>query len=880
MSEELFKTQEVKHNTILLIDASGSVISDVYENDIIFNKIKKIIDELTEEEYRVIFWNSDKHKNDHFKNGIYRLPFIVKKSTLSQAFYYVKNIITNHCLTFPHLAFENISTEWINNKDPTKIYFITDGKMGYYNINIYEMNTLKSKLSEAIKNIFEKYNNIQLNIITVEPIERDFNKIETLTYAAGCDVYNVIMENKLTKYITKFISYTPNNRDGFIHINKNIPPPGYCPFGDKYFSQLRVKDFINYLIKLVEETQNEDELLKIVQQLSSTLAVLTRDKPNHMVKDIIKTFCEIFERSQLDIMFVKFILEDAIKKENEGMANIFALYRAQLKDLYKRANELLGKNVKEAIGIGSNFMTFPLNNKIIIGNYRLIDKNIALDKIYPSSGIKVNNILLPIIPLELKISQMSEQCLRQWVRQIIGRIYKIGVMDDMIIYIVLGIVLQVIMSEVEERIKDAYRKLGHIMLKKKRFNTDMTELERLENGEAPIPNSGKIEDFIKYMKGVNTIFEYGLEPFELWYAICIALNNEKMIVKQLIHCDIKDPKNVMKKIQKQDIKSYKLPIDIILDYKCLITLEDTSENGGFRFLPHRNNMGNTCSPICVLSEDGYKQLLSDPTISVCPICYTQLDETNFEKVSGKKVIETKIFTKDDISNIFYEKKSEIKPTIQNKIEIDKIDKKGTLIILKGTVGCGKTTAGEKIKKYIEDKGGYCIVEGTDKYCKDGIPIQVAISKVKYELLKIQSVNNDNLVVVIDTCGEKTNKSTYNNIFGVDFTKWKIINFWPNLIKNNTKEYLAWSLRNVLNRDNSTTNRNYYLNPDDAGFNTCITVHKNKARALFGKKMSILFEGSPPKNKSEAIEKISEMADVYANLLKEYSLDEEIEKLFG
>ena len=81
------------------------------------------------------------------------------------------------------------------------------------------------------------------------------------------------------------------------------------------------------------------------------------------------------------------------------------------------------------------------------------------------------------------------------------------------------------------------------MLKKKRLNSIATELERLENGEMPIPNSGKIVDFFTYMKTVGNLIGLSgdegnllVQPMTFWYGICCALQNKGMIAKQLIHC--------------------------------------------------------------------------------------------------------------------------------------------------------------------------------------------------------------------------------------------------------------------------------------------------------------------------------------------------------
>ena len=164
---DLFAKQNIKYTNILLIDASGSVVQTQYNNKIIFDHICDIINDADADEFRIIFWNSDRLPNTFFKNGIYKLPFVVKKATLNQTFTYVKNNIDQYCLTLPHLGFEAISPEWINNKDPARIFFVTDGCIGYNGITSYDKINYKNKLSHSIKTLFNKFNNIQLNIITV-----------------------------------------------------------------------------------------------------------------------------------------------------------------------------------------------------------------------------------------------------------------------------------------------------------------------------------------------------------------------------------------------------------------------------------------------------------------------------------------------------------------------------------------------------------------------------------------------------------------------------------------------------------------------------------------------------------------------------------------
>lgn len=925
---ELFITLASSQTPILLVDASGSTVLTKFDGVDVIDQIKEVIKKLPEDQFRIIFWNSTNVKedapDDKFTTGVYRLPFVVKKNTLDHTFTHVKPSIKPNCLTFPHLGFNSIPDDWISKMDQTKIYFITDGEIGYGSITQYELGKLKTDLSQSITNLCTKHSKIQLNIITVEPKHRDFNQIETLTSAAGCDVYKVIMDNRLTKYITKFTSYTPNNLDGFVHINKNIPPKGFIPYGDKCFSELRVTEFIHFMIETVSNVRdNDDQLLKIVQMLSSTLCELTRDKPLHIRNDIINTFCGLFNGTSLDIMFVRFIITEAIQKESDGTANVFAAYRAKLKDLYKQATELLLSNVKEAVNINECFMTLPIKSssgktKIITGHHRLIDKQLVVThKVYPQSAIKIRDITLPVLPyITHSSSPMNEQCLRQWTRLLIGKMYNLSVMEDIIIYVVLGIVLQVVVSSVPDTVKDAYRRLGHVMLRKKRMNSDRTELERLEGGELPIPNSGKIEGFYRFMDVVNEQLGFKFNSMTTWYILCLALDNQHLINNQLVHCKDSIEKDFpgiglseagcrnlllnVKKMMDTNIDHIDMPHEMVLDYNCLITLENLEKVGGYQFLPHTNMSGVVCNPVYILSDDGYNALIS--STSVCPICYSHLTAESFTKIGPKPDINIDDILDADTINVFEEKyaapkimtgsvySSSSSGLSSSSSSSSYIPKKSVslvvkvapkehsmLVIMKGVVGAGKTTFSERLKAECEKMGKICFVEGVDKYCKNGDSMENAISKIKENLMTINNLDNTaNVVVCIDTCGEHTNNKT-NEIFGINFAGWKRMNIWVNLDRGHLENYLAWTLRNVLYRTQVTADCNYWLNPEGASVSKCIEVHTKKAKALFGKKVPQFFYSTP--NRDDAIKLLNPKADEYAQYLaQDKSADIDIQKI--
>lgn len=845
------------------------------------------------------------------------MPFIVKKNTISQTFALVQKNITNKCLTFPHVAFDSIPPEWIKNTIPTKIYFITDGKIGYDSIAMPDLTTLKNKLSESITKLFSKYNNIQLYIITAEPTNMDFTQIETMSNAAGTDVFAVVTKDRLTRFVSKFISYTPNNPNGFIHLNKNIPPPGFIPFGDKCFSELRIGEFIQYLSQLIDTTiaspNAENELLQIVQYLSSTLLTIIKDKPLKIADDIVKAFCQLFSKTTLDHTFVNFILVDAINREKEGRENVFASYRAQLRDLYREADNLLKKNVKDAVGIRDEFISLPIDNKIISGHFRLIDKNLTIGgQLYSQAGLLVQNINIGVLPANiLSNSDMNNQCLRQWVRILINKLYGVEIFGDIVIYVVLALMLRVLVSDMPDKIKCAYRNLATIMLKKKRMNTDIMEISRLEAGELPIPNNGKIESFYAYMDVCNKILDCQLQPMTMWYAMCVALDNDYMINKQLIHCIdsieidfpgsisntstlVLDPNtsraNFMAKIAGciKPLDLYEIPFENVLDYNCLITTDNVANVGGYMFLPHTSIYGSECSPVYVLSADGYNELIARPETSVCPICYTKLLAESFVKVGPKPESTDNIFSPGTI-DMFLSRApvNNLAPVLnsvsisrgvganRSKIHVQTLSRTGTVVIMRGNIGSGKTIYANQIKSIVENRGDVCLIIGTAKYFVSNMTDPQITHLIRKELFDINNIPAETgLVIIIDECNEKT---LAQNIFGFDFSAWKKVNYWPNLLRTDLKGYAAWTLRNVVIRPKASTTDNYYWNIVDTDIKTIVIMHKNKMSKFFGKKTEYLGLGVIEADTIMA--KIAEGADAYqAKLDLQMPISQEIAKI--
>src|SRR3990167_10537239 len=193
----LFITPQGESTAILVIDASGSVRT-LFNGKSVFRKFQEIVAQLPVNQFHVVFWNSDTNTLN-FPEGIKKFPFVVTQATLNQAFTMVDSLIGDNCLTNPHLGFLAIK-DWLTQNFSRTVYFLTDGQING-NLTLSE---LHRRLSQSITDLIACFPDLQIKIITVEPLTRDFYNSESLSCAAGCDVYQVISDNRLTKTIASF----------------------------------------------------------------------------------------------------------------------------------------------------------------------------------------------------------------------------------------------------------------------------------------------------------------------------------------------------------------------------------------------------------------------------------------------------------------------------------------------------------------------------------------------------------------------------------------------------------------------------------------------------------------------------------------------------
>lgn len=831
-----------KQTAILLVDASGSTGNQFHQNRTIFDVIAKVCSQLDHPNFRVLFWNSLGTGDEKFPNGAHIIPFVVKPENLATTFKMVQSFM-KPAATHTHLAFTNLPADWLQSSP--MVYLITDGEIcaGGSKAGITEAK-IKEELARQINKLESR-----LSIVTVEAKVVDHSQEEVL-HAAGSDVFQVIQDAKLTKKVTQFVSYTkPAENKGdpvrFVHINRNDPPPGFVPYEQRYFREVHMPDFYHYIHnELKESKDNEAKQLQIAQNLANTLSYITKDKPERLVNEIVANFAQLFT---LDSTVIHHMLTEAIAREREGRAGVFATFRKNLKDLYKEAGLLLSKNVKRAIGLSDMFVSCPIHSKILVGPVHLVNISLRVKNgIYPKSSYE----RVPVLPLDTinrNRSELQEQCVRQWIRVVYGFIHNVNQASDELIYLFLADMLIVNRSAtIPDNVKLAYINLGRAMLRKKRMNSMQTESERLETGELPIPNSGKINDFFLIMSNVQTKLKIkNTKPMRLWYEICDVLGGKIKEKQQPLCRELKEEwsETIDLPVYTTDI----IPDELNLDYSCLVTLEDISKVGGWRINKHTRRNLPDCHPVYLFSDVGKTQLLAS-NHCMCPVCYTPIGADQFTKVGPRMEFKLdpafqatpfirpdgkwqKTENKDEKEEDALSDVKHVLSDVKQKQPVKTNSFPGKLVVMKGVVGCGKTTLAEEIKQRVEARGGTCFVEGVDKYINQGFDFKTAPEQVTQALETALEFVWPDKVVVIDTCGDHNNNKRFMKFFGVDFSGWQRIDLTPNFTKTDVPGYLAWSLWNVLSRKRNTATSNYLLNPETATVLTCVTVHKKKAQNL-------------------------------------------------
>ena len=669
---------------ILLIDKSESTKAKMESNLTILQTFGNIIENIflkkNIQECYMLFWCD----NVHIADKIIKINDIKKK---------LKKIDNNkkivRRLTDISAAFHFLPKKWIEFKKNVEIYILTDG----------DINRDTFDFKQQIKTIFDENmdKKIKIHIISVENNSKDYTN---LNYEAGNEIYKILQKQNLMFYVKSFISF--NNLyidEGHTNFYNPDLPEGYIPFKHKCFQITKTNQFVLYINNLIQEIkENKTEMTKLIYDLAITIYNLLKYKPDKIKNDIIETFCNLFSETN-EYNEIRQCLFKEIENHKNGRSITFQEYRIKRTKLFESAQTSLYDDALKNITYSYQleYFTFPICTKddnFII--YRCRPNSIK-DTIrlgiyeYKNGGIKINNHIIPIFPKNIVYNLFTNQCLRQWIRAIYSQLYKKTANDDLLMYLFLTDVLKICLSNVNDDIKKTYVNLAFVMLDRKRYQSDgIKELQHLEMGNPPLPVLDNFEKMEHILESCIKLTKFCLiKPYTLWYAIILILNNDKLKINQYKYCQesilidfpdiINCPFKLLEKLKNKnkisiEEKNYGNITDNF-EYYCYITMDDTTETGGYKIPSHLIGNKISCNPKYILSHEGHKSLKeNNDKIIKCPICYSEIKIDKLEIILPKKNYEMKEFNdpiESEFFNVLSHKIIDIKK-IKDNIDFNKI----------------------------------------------------------------------------------------------------------------------------------------------------------------------------------------------------------------
>lgn len=627
---------------ILLIDNSGSTMSVMKNGNMVLSnfglKMTEILSSKKIDKCRILFWDTEAT----VINDIVSVNNIVNEA----------NKIGPKGGTDVSVAFKFMPNDWLNDKTIADIYLLTDGDTGLGKYNF----------PKRITKLFKKHNDkkIRLYIVSIQCGTTDYL---TNDYDAGNAIYRMLREQKLMKYVKSFISY--NNMyfdEPYCNYSNPDLSKGMIPFRNKCFKITKVEQFISYLSDLIEENKTDEQSIsKIAFDLAITLHSLTKDKPVRIKNGIVDMFSKLFVFSKRYAEIRQSLFMEVANHEI-GTATTFQEYRNNRSKLFERAQESLNNDVKQSLSAIEQryFCSVPLQT----GTNEFTIYKVSNDKMnstinmgyhtYQNAGIKINNHTIPLLPTNIHFVEFNNQCIRQWIRAIYSKTLNLTANDDMLLYMFLTEMLKVYMSDVDSSIKKAYSSLGLIMLDRKRYNSGgKKEIEHLLEGNPPLAvldSFNKIDDILAQCAKMNG---FKIKPYTLWMAIMIATENEELVRSQIQHCisDVKadypdvdifyDPDSLIHNMKKHityKFREVQIGMNDDNEYYCYVTMEDTTDSGGYRLPIHTVAGKIECDPKYVISEDGFNFIKKDEVIK-CPLCCCNLSVSDVSKISAKHDLE-------------------------------------------------------------------------------------------------------------------------------------------------------------------------------------------------------------------------------------------------
>lgn len=647
---------------IILIDNSASTYGKILKDELIYTQ--SILKNRNITECYLMFWSD----NILFHNGDNKTNIDMLHSI----------DMTSNGSTLLCYALDNIPDAWM--KLSSDIYIVTDGCI---NDNVQTFNFLIVKLYAAHKHLYiitvenNNYNYMNCDISAGADIFNHINQLK-LSYM----IKQFICFNQFHNDASNpFVNYNNPN----IGSNMTAFRDKVCRIDKTYEFVAYIESLIDIIKNNSDTIENkQNAYLKLSHDIVITLHYITKDKCYAAKRATIDMFCNLFVDVDM-YKHIRALLLDEVNNIEQGGASTFTSYKNLREKVFERAQIALYSDTKKAITNipQNNYISMIMSSNmgdIVIAD---VDQSIIHpltinDRIYNNSCIQMGHYRVPMFPSKLTIDHNKyDQCVRQWLRINYAKKYNMNPASDMIMYCLFSDMVRVCLSDVPENVKQSYREMARLNMDRTRFGTNKSEFAYLmDNPPAPVkgnPNYIKsllyhailhsgftnvnqvvdintelgfnetedvmiditppiemISTTVLSSDATDNIIDNNIRPFTFWYAFIKLLGDDNLIRAQLPFCE-EDMRingvtqdNIIKFIQSKlkPIAYYERnSMQIEYNYTCYVTMEDTTNNGGYIVPAHRIGKNVVCSPRFVVSSEGYEQLKQNSIHINCPICH-------------------------------------------------------------------------------------------------------------------------------------------------------------------------------------------------------------------------------------------------------------------
>ena len=525
---KLFQNNNQSLNTVFMgFDMSGSMFDNQNRNwKIQTAAIMDYFEKSGLKNIQAFGWSSDNDKN----LGVVQCPLFISKIFISQYMNQFHSGRMTEPSTFFVCLLNYLQSNKISADKDFHVVFFTDGVICTPVGN--SVDNEKKKLYDAISALKSNYRKASIEIHIIDP---DFSPQNTEELKIGKDVFNVAMEfasnEKSTEYkiITRVIVHT-NETTSYTELNQlKTVNSSMLPFDGKVFLKSDISLFEEWFsMEIKDNAKSEDNLCNLLLKLAETISYLVEYMVPEQIEKTIQTYSNFFIDTNVGFdaasMLIRNICEQAQLNRTFMKKDISLLMHRFFENCIKE----LKVNAHKALGLDKtiSWTSLPINSIVFYGeNANVVSTDIDINgSKYAKCGATIGySNVIPIIPIYESIDPIASQCFRLYIRACLAQWIKekydvkIDPTSDEMLYVFGSIMVGVVLSNVPDLVKNAYKHCFKIMLMKKLSrSTFVTVLQNLLDGNSPIDFKNKIKIALLMM---------GLEASDdtsFWYAICEA----------------------------------------------------------------------------------------------------------------------------------------------------------------------------------------------------------------------------------------------------------------------------------------------------------------------------------------------------------------------